>query len=75
MENSRIARILYNLSLDMDYADYLEFAEDEIACIEKELQTLRNNNCDCLLQALEVIASRNESLEFWKEGRGDDDEI
>ena len=67
METGRIARILYNMSLDMDYADYIEYAEQEINCIEKELIVLKENNCDCLLQALTIIAEQNEHMEFWKD--------
>ena len=67
MTYDRIARILYNMSLDMDWEDGEEFAEEEITCIEKELDVLKENNCDSLLQALENIAMQNESMEFWKE--------
>lgn len=52
MENSRIARILYNMSLDMNYADFLEYA---VRYMEKELQ------------ALLIISMKNENMEFWKE--------
>lgn len=67
MEKQRIARILYNMSLDMDYGDYIEHSEEEISCIERELQVLGENNCACLLQALEVIAMQNEDMEHWKD--------
>ena len=30
MNNKRIAKILYTLSLDMDYADSLEYMNDEM---------------------------------------------
>ena len=67
MELNRIARILYNMSLDMDYAESLEFAEEEIECITKELQVLSENRCDSLMQILEVIAGENEDMEHWIE--------
>lgn len=67
MTHDRMARILYNMSLDMDWEDGKEFAEEEIICIKKELDVLKENNCDFLLQALENIAMQNESMEFWKE--------
>lgn len=70
MENSRIARILYNMSLDMNYAEFLEYAEEEIRYIEKELQVLEENACDSLLQALLIISMKNENMEFWKDKRG-----
>lgn len=70
MDNKRIAKILYSLSLDMDYADSLEYMDDEIETIAGELELLREINCDCLLQALEVIAGRNEDMEkFYDEIR------
>lgn len=69
METEKMARILYNMSLDMDYADYIEYAEEEINCIKKELLILKENNCDSLLQALEIITMNNENMEFWKNER------
>lgn len=67
MEYERMARILFNMSLDMDYADYLETAEEEIACLADELRKVKESGCDCLMQALEIISTQNESMEFWKE--------
>lgn len=67
MEKERIARILYNMSLDMDYADYIEHSEEEISCIARELQVLQDDNCDSLLQVLEIIAMQNEDMEHWKD--------
>lgn len=67
MDNKRIAKILYALSLDMDYADSLEYMDDEIKMIAAELEVLKKNNCDCLLQALEVVAERNEDMEKFYE--------
>lgn len=68
MEMKKIATILYNLSLDMDYADYLEYAEAEIECIESELEILKENDCACLLQALENIALQNENMKMFYVG-------
>lgn len=67
MENSRIARILYNMHLDLGYADGIEYAEEEIECIAKEIKVLQDNQCDSLLNVLEMIALQNEKMEFWKE--------
>lgn len=69
MELGRMARILYNMSLDMDYADYIETAEMEIAFITRELKILKGNGCDSTLQMLEVIAGKNEGMEFWMDGK------
>lgn len=67
MDNKRIAKILYALSLDMDYADSLEYMDDEIEMIAAELEVLKKNRCDCLLQALEVIAGKNKDMEEFYE--------
>lgn len=40
MDNLEIANILYNMSLDMDYMDYIEFAEDEIIGLKEEIDKL-----------------------------------
>ena len=67
MELPRIARILYNMSLDMDYKDYIDQAEPEIEAITEELQELKNKDMSCLLYILDDIALQNESMESWKE--------
>lgn len=67
MDKKEIARILYNMSLDMDYADSLEFAENEIDCIAGELNMVKEINCDSLFQVLEHIAMQNKDMEHWKD--------
>ena len=67
MKAERIARILYNMSLDMDYADYLEHSEFEISCITRDLELLKEFGCDNLIQALEMIATKNVNMEHWKD--------
>ena len=67
MDNKEIARILYNMSLDMDYADSLEFAENEIDCIVGELNMVKEINCYSLFQVLEHIAMQNKDMEHWKD--------
>lgn len=52
------------MSLGLDYADSLEYAYEEIRCIEKDLIFLKENKCDCLIQALEVITLNNENIDF-----------
>ena len=59
MSNKKIAKILYGLSLGLDYADGIEYAEEEIECIANELE----KSGDSLKQALENIAMQNESME------------
>lgn len=67
MELERIARILYNMALDMDYNDYIEESELEIEFITKELQAAKEAEMDGLLNILEQIALSNEDMERWKE--------
>lgn len=69
MDLQKIAKILYNLSLDMDYADSLEYRDEEVKCITEELEILKQNECFSTLQMLEMIALKNEDMEHWKEGK------
>ena len=69
MDLQKIAKILYNLSLDMDYADSLEYKDEEVKCITEELEILKQNECFSTLQMLEMIALKNEDMEHWKEGK------
>lgn len=69
MGPQKIAKILYNLSLDMDYADSLEYKDEEVKCITEELEILKQNECFSTLQMLEMIALKNEDMEHWKEGK------
>lgn len=58
MDNKTIANILYDMSLDMDWADYKEYFEGEIELIKKDLDILKNND-SVLFHVLEIIASDN----------------
>ena len=58
----RKLQILFYMSLDMDYADALESANEEIDCIARDLEFLKQNGRDVILQALEMIALENESI-------------
>lgn len=69
MGTQKIAKILYNLSLDMDYADSLEYKDEEVKCITEELEILKQNECFSTMQMLEMIALKNEDMEHWKEGK------
>ena len=62
MNTQKIAKILFYMSLDMDYADALESANEEIDCIARDLEFLKQNGRDVILQALEMIALENESI-------------
>lgn len=65
IEIERIARILYNMALDIDYEDHIEFADKETICILNNLRVLEENRCESLLCALENIAMKHEDMEFW----------
>ena len=69
MESHKIANILFYMSLDMDYADSLEYKDEEVKCITEELEILKQNECFSTLQMLEMIALKNEDMEHWKEGK------
>ena len=73
MDTQKIAKILYNLSLDMDYADSLEYKDEEVKCITEELEILKQNECFSTLQMLEMIALKNEDLKELKIGQIEDD--
>lgn len=59
MENKKLAKILYGMSLGLDYADGIEYADEEIECIAGELEEIG----DSLRNVLETIASANEDME------------
>lgn len=61
MNAQEIANIIFNMSLDMDYADNIEFAEDEIESIAQEIEAAG----DALKQALEMIALQNSDMKDW----------
>lgn len=59
-----IANILYNMSLDMDYADALDTYDVEIDIISKEIEELKSRNSS-LYFALENIANENQNMIDW----------
>lgn len=59
MENKKLAKILYGMSLGLDYADGIEYANEEINCISQNLERIGNS----LRNVLENIASANEDME------------
>lgn len=64
MDAHKIADILFNLSLDMDYADSLDEYVDEVDCIEQELYLIKDTN-DVLYATLERIAWQNPDYYQW----------
>lgn len=63
--DQEIADILYNVCLDLDYRDYIEFVDQEIEELAKEIQTARELKLDCLINVLEIIAAQQEDLKNW----------
>ena len=61
MTNKELATILYVMSLGLDHADGIEYADDEIADIESDM----NNINDSTRQALESIAEDNKNVMEW----------
>lgn len=64
MDVHKIADILFNLSLDMDYADSLDEYDTEVDCIEQELHSIKDSN-DVLYAMLERIAWQNPDYYQW----------
>lgn len=62
--SKKIANILINMSLDMDYADYSEFYQEGINNVSRELDALKFR-CPELFAALEAIAIKNDNMEDW----------
>lgn len=67
IEIEKMATILYNMSSDMDYADYEDSKEEDIKQLENELRVLQDNKCACLLNALATITLANEQEEIIEE--------
>ena len=60
METEKIADIILNMSLDMDYADCIEMYDEVVADLQSEIEKLDKDSS--LLNALETIATENENL-------------
>lgn len=64
MPSEQIANILINMSLDMDYADYLEYYDESIKKLASSIDSLLIR-CPELYTALEMIALKNSEWEDW----------
>ena len=64
MPSEQIANILINMSLDMDYADYLEHYDESIKKLASSIDSLLIR-CPELYTALEMIALKNSEWEDW----------
>ena len=67
MDNREIALILFNLQLDMDYADYMPYGKTEVDTLEEEIATLRKKD-STLFYVLENIAMQNENITILIDG-------
>lgn len=56
----KIAEVIYDMSIDMDYEDYAEQKETEISSLVTDLQKVVAHGCNTLLTALEIIATQKE---------------
>lgn len=65
MTDHTIANILYNTSLDLDYADYIEFADQEVKSLTAEITKAREMKLDNLIQIIEILAEQNSKLKNW----------
>ena len=58
LKSRAIANILYNMALDMDYADNADFFDDEIMYLADEIDGLS----DALKHVLETIATEHDGF-------------
>ena len=61
MTTMEIAKQLFEMSLDMDYMDYAEYAEDELMIIARELDNIVNTE---LFKVLEQVVYMNGNEEL-----------
>lgn len=64
MSNRDIANIIYNLSLDMDYADGLDEYNLGISILETEIRELKEKD-KSLFYVLDAIACENQNMMDW----------
>lgn len=63
METKYIADILFNMSLDMDYADSIENYTENVESLEDEINTLDKDSS--LYNSIITIALNNEDMYKW----------
>lgn len=67
MKTRNIAIILYNLTLDMDYAEAKPYGKQEVDILEEQIQKLKDNS-DSLFYVLENIALNNKDITILIDG-------
>lgn len=65
MSKEDILKILISLMLDMDYADYLEFAEEDLNRCFDDVKFLEGNGRQDLLLLLRSLAENHMELLTW----------
>ena len=53
MNNRELATEIYYSLMDMDFMDYIETTDEDIEMLEREIEILKNNNCNMILNILE----------------------
>ena len=66
-KDRKIALILLNMQLDMDYADVKQYGKEEVNILEKEIVTLREKDSS-LYYVLENIAMQNDDVKILVDG-------
>lgn len=61
MDNKKVCNILYNLASDMDYADYIDVANNELMLLTNSIDHLEKND-NLLYQLLLSIAYSYENM-------------
>lgn len=67
MNNRKIALILLNMQLDMDYADTKQYGKMETDKLEEDIATLRQKDSS-LFYVLENIAMQNDDVAILVDG-------
>lgn len=66
MNTKELASVLYNMTLGLDYADGIEYAEDTIESIRDSLERLQaEDGNEDLMNVLENIGLENVALFDW----------
>lgn len=65
MSKEDVLKILISLMLDMDYADYLEFAEEDLNRCLDDVKFLEKNGRQDLLLLLRSLAENHIELLNW----------
>lgn len=65
MSKEDVLKVLISMMLDMDYADYLEFADEELNRCLADVAFLEENGRTNLLLLLQILAENHADLLQW----------